>query len=140
VTMVQAETTAQRSPFPRGRSLPRPERTATPAPPAVPRATRSSAQYHGKHSPGLCRVSTRKGDTLALRQFSLRRISAVGAASREADQFHSYSEPLWDRENSWDHTAQNPGSGAHGIPQSLPGDTMASHGDDWRTNPAAQIS
>ena len=140
MTMVQAETTAQRSPFPRGKSLPRPERTATPAPPAVPRATWSSAHHHGKHSPALCRVSTRKGDTLALRQFSLRRISAVGAASREADQFHSYSEPLWDRENSWDHTAQNPGSGAHGIPQSLPGDTMASHGDDWRTNPAAQIS
>src|SRR5699024_5986204 len=25
-------------------------------------------------------------------------------------------------------------------PQSLPGDKMASHGDDWQTNPATQIS
>ena len=85
-------------------------------------------------------MSTRKGDTLALRQLSPRRISAVGAASWEVGGFHSYSEPLWERESGWDHTAQNPGPGAYGIPQSLPGDKMASHGDDWQTNPATQIS
>ena len=37
------------------------------------------------------------------------------------------------------YTAQNSSSGAYGIPQSLPGSKMASHGDDWQTNPATQI-
>ncbi len=47
---------------------------------------------------------------------------------------------LWNRESGWDETAYNSGSGAYGIPQSLPGDKMASHGDDWETNPATQIA
>jgi hypothetical protein len=46
---------------------------------------------------------------------------------------------LWTRESGWNHLAENPHSGAYGIPQSLPGDKMATHGDDWRTNPATQI-
>ncbi len=49
-------------------------------------------------------------------------------------------ESLWDRESGWNETAANPSSGAYGIPQSLPGDKMASHGGDWRTNPATQIA
>ncbi len=47
---------------------------------------------------------------------------------------------LWTRESQWNHTAENPSSGAYGIPQALPGDKMASHGADWRTNPATQIA
>ena len=47
---------------------------------------------------------------------------------------------LWDRESGWDETAYNESSGAYGVPQSLPGDKMASHGDDWETNPATQIA
>ncbi|MEU3016546.1 transglycosylase SLT domain-containing protein [Nocardiopsis sp. NPDC007018] len=58
----------------------------------------------------------------------------------EADQFHNCLEPLWQKESGWNHTAQNPSSGAYGIPQSLPGNKMASHGSDWQTNPATQIS
>ncbi|WP_026119872.1 aggregation-promoting factor C-terminal-like domain-containing protein [Nocardiopsis ganjiahuensis] len=58
----------------------------------------------------------------------------------DADQFHGCLEPLWEKESNWNHTAQNPSSGAYGIPQSLPGDKMASHGSDWQTNPATQIS
>lgn len=46
---------------------------------------------------------------------------------------------LWERESNWDHTAENPSSGAYGIPQSLPADKMAESGSDWRTNPATQI-
>lgn len=48
-------------------------------------------------------------------------------------------ETLWFRESNWNHKATNPTSGAYGIPQSLPGNKMASFGDDWRTNPATQI-
>jgi hypothetical protein len=47
---------------------------------------------------------------------------------------------LWDRESGWNESAYNSGSGAYGIPQSLPGDKMASHGDDWETNPVTQIA
>ncbi len=48
-------------------------------------------------------------------------------------------EQLWTRESGWNHLAVNPSSGATGIPQSLPGDKMATAGADWRTNPQTQI-
>jgi putative hemolysin len=71
-----------------------------------------------------------------------RSVAASIAAERYgwgADQFRCL-DILWNRESSWDHTATNPSSGAYGIPQSLPADKMASHGADWRTNAATQIS
>ena len=43
------------------------------------------------------------------------------------------------RESNWDVHAQNPSSGAYGLPQSLPGSKMASVAPDWRDNPATQI-
>ncbi|MBX3193630.1 MAG: lytic transglycosylase domain-containing protein [Microbacteriaceae bacterium] len=46
---------------------------------------------------------------------------------------------LWTRESHWNVYAENPHSGAYGIPQALPGDKMASVGADWRTNPKTQI-
>ena len=48
-------------------------------------------------------------------------------------------EALWTRESGWNHLAQNPSSGAYGIPQALPGSKMGSAGSDWATNPATQI-
>jgi Transglycosylase SLT domain len=45
---------------------------------------------------------------------------------------------LWQQESGWNVYAENP-SGAYGIPQSLPGDKMASAGADWETNPTTQI-
>jgi hypothetical protein len=48
-------------------------------------------------------------------------------------------EALWERESNWNPSAQNPSSGAYGIPQALPGSKMASVGADWQTNPATQI-
>jgi hypothetical protein len=47
--------------------------------------------------------------------------------------------PMWSRESGWSTSAQNPSSGAYGIPQALPGDKMATVAADWRTNPATQI-
>ncbi|MFW5416321.1 transglycosylase SLT domain-containing protein [Nocardiopsis sp. CNT-189] len=55
------------------------------------------------------------------------------------DQFSGCLEPLWEKESNWNPQAQNPSSGAYGIPQSLPGSKMASAGSDWQTNPATQI-
>jgi len=48
-------------------------------------------------------------------------------------------DPLWDRESGWNAYAQNPSSGAYGIPQALPGSKMASAGPDWATNPDTQV-
>ena len=49
------------------------------------------------------------------------------------------SVPLWAGESGWRWNAENPSSGAYGIPQALPGSKMASAGADWQTNPATQI-
>ncbi|RCV54398.1 aggregation-promoting factor C-terminal-like domain-containing protein [Marinitenerispora sediminis] len=56
------------------------------------------------------------------------------------DQFSGCLEPLWEKESNWNPSAQNPSSGAYGIPQALPGDKMATAGSDWQTNPATQIA
>lgn len=48
-------------------------------------------------------------------------------------------ESLWTKESGWDYQAYNDSSGATGIPQSLPGDKMASAGADWQTNATTQI-
>ena len=55
-----------------------------------------------------------------------------------AGQF-SCLDALWAQESGWNVYAENPASGAYGIPQSLPGDKMASAGADWQTNAATQI-
>jgi resuscitation-promoting factor RpfB len=47
---------------------------------------------------------------------------------------------LWNHESGWQVDAENADSGAYGIPQSLPGDKMASAGPDWQTNPRTQIT
>ena len=47
---------------------------------------------------------------------------------------------LWNRESHWNVYAHNARSGAYGIPQALPGEKMATAGDDWATNPATQIT
>ena len=48
-------------------------------------------------------------------------------------------QPLWAHESGWNTYAQNPSSGAYGIPQALPGSKMARAGGDWQSNPATQI-
>jgi uncharacterized protein YabE (DUF348 family) len=55
------------------------------------------------------------------------------------DQFACLLE-LWNHESGWRINAENKSSGAYGIPQALPGSKMASVADDWRTNPATQIT
>lgn len=48
-------------------------------------------------------------------------------------------DTLWGNESGWDVHAQNPSSGAYGIPQALPGSKMSEYGSDWRDNAATQI-
>ncbi len=49
-------------------------------------------------------------------------------------------DQLWTGESGWKHTAENPSSGAYGIPQSLPASKMATVGADYRSNPVTQIT
>ena len=48
-------------------------------------------------------------------------------------------DELWTRESGWRMVWNTAGSGAYGIPQSLPASKMASAGGDYMTNPATQI-
>ena len=47
---------------------------------------------------------------------------------------------VYQYESKWNPSAASRSSSAYGIPQALPGSRMASHGSDWRTNPATQIA
>ena len=62
----------------------------------------------------------------------------LGQFGWSGSQF-SCLQPLWEHESGWSVTAENPTSGAYGIPQSLPGAQMASAGADWQSNAATQI-
>jgi uncharacterized protein YgiM (DUF1202 family) len=63
----------------------------------------------------------------------------VAAKGWGDDQYQCLVE-LWTRESGWRMNAENPYSGAYGIPQALPADKMASAGADWKTNAATQIA
>ncbi len=71
--------------------------------------------------------------------------SAEQVAERMLSQFgwsssqFSCLQPLWEHESGWSVTAENPASGAYGIPQALPASQMSSAGADWQTDPASQI-
>jgi hypothetical protein len=62
----------------------------------------------------------------------------LGQFGWSSGQF-SCLQPLWEHESGWNVTAENPTSGAYGIPQALPGSQMSSAGADWQTNAATQI-
>ena len=62
----------------------------------------------------------------------------LGSFGWSSSQF-SCLDPLWAHESGWSASAYNAGSGAFGIPQTLPGSRMASAGPDWQTNAATQI-
>lgn len=52
-----------------------------------------------------------------------------------------FSAGVWiiNHESGWRVNATNPGSGAYGLPQALPGSKMASEGADWQTNYQTQL-
>ncbi len=62
----------------------------------------------------------------------------LGSYGWSSSQF-SCLDQLWNHESGWNPSAENPSSGAYGIPQALPGSKMASAGPDWQSNPATQI-
>ena len=77
-------------------------------------------------------VATPSGSPQQIAQAML---SKYGWSSSQFSCLH----PLWGHESGWSVTAENPSSGAYGIPQALPGSQMATAGGDWHTNAATQI-
>jgi hypothetical protein len=68
-------------------------------------------------------------------QIAMGMLGGFGWSSAE----FSCLDPLWERESGWNPYADNPTSGAYGIPQALPGSKMASAGADWQSDAATQI-
>ncbi len=91
---------------------------------------------HVRNRPVLLQVRQRPMSRLQRNQEIAR--SMVGHYGWSGGEQFQCLDRLWMRESHWDHRAHNP-SGAHGIPQALPGAKMASVGADWRTNPRTQI-
>lgn len=58
--------------------------------------------------------------------------------SQSSEQWQAL-DAIWTEESGWRTDAQNPSSGAYGIPQALPGNKMRSAGADWHSNPRTQI-
>jgi hypothetical protein len=55
------------------------------------------------------------------------------------DYQYPYLNRLWKRESGWNVHAENPYSGAYGIPQAVPGSKMASAGPNWPNSARTQI-
>jgi len=79
-----------------------------------------------------------RAGTVGYSQWWARRLMATRYGWTSSGQFQCLVT-LWNRESHWNYQANNGSSGAHGIPQALPGSKMRSAGSDWRTNPVTQI-
>ena len=64
--------------------------------------------------------------------------SMLSSYGWSSSQF-SCLDTMWTRESGWRVNAENPSSGAYGIPQALPGSKMASAGPNWQSDAATQI-
>ncbi|WZH36678.1 MAG: phospholipase [Microbacterium enclense] len=95
-------------------------------------AAAAEAQRQAEAAEALARVNTPDGAKAYAAQLASEKYGWGD------DQFSCLSS-LWTKESGWNYQAYNP-SGATGIPQSLPGDKMATFGDDWATNAATQIA
>lgn len=108
----------------------------TPTPTPTPTATESpSSASKEKESSGAYAPPAAAPDPGSAQAIAAQMVADRGWPETEYDCLYS----LWSRESGWRYNAYNASSGAYGIPQSLPGNKMASAGADWETNPATQI-
>lgn len=104
-------------------------------------AAAAAAAKKAKDRAAAAARSSRSSDRQALPGGSPKAIArALMANYGWGDDQFSCLVTMWNHESGWNPHAENPGSGAYGIPQSLPGSKMAKYGSDWQTNPATQIS
>lgn len=123
-----------------------PARAVAPARPAAARlTTHHPAAGHAPPSiklatmltPGSAAASSASAASSAAtpRQVARQMLGSFGWSQRQ----FPYLNWLWNAESGWNVYAQNPYSGAYGIPQALPGAKMATAGPDWRTSARTQI-
>ncbi|WP_438291975.1 transglycosylase SLT domain-containing protein [Streptomyces sp. HUAS TT7] len=82
--------------------------------------------------------SAARTDFAVKSSYSIADVQAIARQIVPSGQFQCFSN-IVNNESSWNFQATNAGSGAYGLVQALPGNKMASAGDDWQTNPATQI-
>lgn len=95
------------------------------------------ASIHKKRALKLARIRERR----------LNRVQRNKLIAQELMRQHQWSsagqfrclERLWAHESGWNERAHNGSSGAHGIPQALPGSKMSTAGPNWESNPRTQI-
>jgi resuscitation-promoting factor RpfB len=113
--------------------------SSAPARPAAAAATSRLATTHVQSSVRLATLltpaATAAGRALTPRQIARQMLPSFGWTQRQ----FPYLNWLWNRESGWNKFAENPYSGAYGIPQALPGAKMASAGPNWRSNARTQI-
>ena len=90
----------------------------------------------GTGNSGIVYVTSRPPDPGSAQSIAYNLLAGFGFSPTT---FFGCLKEMWDRESGWRYDAENPASGAYGIPQALPGSKMASAGADWQTNPATQI-
>lgn len=134
-------------------AAPKPEPVPEPAPEPVPAPAPEPEAVTASTPTEPTTAKTAKKATTGATQAATPEVKAVAASpgsaqAEAASQMQAYGwgadeltclTSLWEKESNWKSTAENPSSGAYGIPQSLPGTKMASAGADWKTNPATQI-
>jgi len=102
---------------------------------AKPKQATSPAQQSSSGNDGNLLVQLPPPDPGTAQSIAFNLLSSYGFASSQ----WGCLDDLWQRESGWIYYAQNPISGAYGIPQALPGSKMASAGPDWQTDPTTQI-
>jgi hypothetical protein len=83
----------------------------------------------------LARAGSTPPNQQAPQQVARNMLRSFGWTSRQ----FKYLNLLWEAESSWDVSAENPSTGAYGIPQAVPGSKMSAAGPDWQTDATTQI-
>ena len=105
-------------------SAPAPKKRKAPAPKAAVKATAVAPFAFG---------------TAAYSQWHAKRMMSTSRYGWRSAAQYTCLVNLWTRESHWNYRSHNKSSGAHGIPQALPGSKMRVAGADWMTNPVTQI-
>lgn len=114
-------------------------RAAAKAAAAKAAAAKATVAKAAQQSSSTSSSSTGSSSSHSAPSGSPRQIAQQILASQGRSGQFSCLDSLWAQESGWNVYARNPGSGAYGIPQALPGLKMASAGPDWQTSAATQI-
>lgn len=112
-----------------------PSVTTTPTPSATPSATRTPTKAPTTKATAKIAIPASCSAYTGNRAIACALLPSYGFSLSQMPAL----DKLWQKESGWNHKAENPSSGAYGIPQALPGSKMGTVASDWRTNPATQI-